>query len=247
MISPGQTGDSPRPSASRRYWDSDGRACLAAATVTATLLGGLYLALHLAGLPQRSLLISIPAVSGVWVALACGAMACGARDGIGALLRGGTVIDTAGGILIVLCLSTPLPLLSGVQIYLILAAMGVFAVAMARLARGRGARLALAALSGAILIAAMASPLWAPSLLQTPAVRQAALAAAIYPNSLYSIWSVEGLRYVWHESGLMYDISGIRDYAPPRPQWWAPVAIYALAAAVIAVTKLLRKKPIVTG
>ncbi|MCE5326501.1 MAG: hypothetical protein LLG01_08800 [Planctomycetaceae bacterium] len=231
-----------RPSPLRRSWDNDGWACLSVAAATVSLLAGLYLAMSLAGVARYPLVVSLLAVAAVWTALSCGAMAAWARDGIGAVLRAGAVVDAVAVLLLVLCQMRVLPLTAALEIYLILAAMCLFCVATVRLGQRRPAQLALAALTGTILLATMASPLWAPNLLETAPLRKAALAAAIYPNALYSIWSVEDVRYIWHESGLMYRISGIRDYAPPAPQWWATVAIYTLAAAVIAGANLLRKR-----
>ena len=244
-MTPGEASGPPGTSHSwlHRLLAEDGWACLAAFLATVGLELGLYWGLQAAGVPPRPAMLSGLAAAAVWIALSAGAFAAGSPSGWGALCRGGTVADSSAVFLIVLWVTRPeIGFLAALDVYCIYAAMALAAIAAVRCGRSQAARNALAVAAATVLLAAMASPFWVCGWLDIDPVRTPALSAAVHANGLYGIWAVDGINFIWHESDFLYRVSSIRNFSPPAPIWYAPAAIYAAVATVLALVGLLRHR-----
>lgn len=224
----------------------DGWPALAGAAATVVVEVGFFLGAVACGVNGRQAAMASLAAGIVWVALAAPAMAAGASGGLGALVRGGVAADASAVWLIVLWLASPhVSLLAAVKIYCICAAVALSAVAAVRCAIAPAGRFALAAAASIVFMAALASPFWAGgAVLAAQAHRHAIVAAAVYANPFYCIWSVlaDQMPYAWHQAPVMYRITQFGTYfaVPPVP-WYAAAVIYAAAAGLLAATNLLRR------
>ena len=234
-----------RPLLARHGW-----AMLAAAAATVAVELGAYLLGVVGGVQPAQAVLAALAASVLWVALAAPVLAATADDTIGALLRGGTIVDASVITLIVLWLTSPLVGLATIaKLYCILLAMGLAEIAACRLHRRASGRLALAVVAAAVVVASLASPFWIGGPIHG-ADRDAArrlVAAAVYANPFYSATAALAgeMRFIWHQATVMYRITRIGDYAPAPPGcWYASVALHAPAALLLAaVGALLHRRP----
>jgi hypothetical protein len=221
---------------------------LLAVVATVTVEVGAY-ALALAGQASQSqAALGSLAVSVLWVALATPVLAATARGSLGALLRGGAVIDASAVLLTALWLAGPCVTLAGAaKIYCILAAMGLAAVAAVCVARSQAGRFALAVAGSAVLLLAAATPFWIGGALRAAPEDWAAriAAAGVYVNPFYAVTGAlaESAHFIWHQSSVLYRITRLGDYAPaPASAWFAPVLLYSAAALILAAAGALRKR-----
>jgi hypothetical protein len=196
------------------------------------------------------------AVMTAWVVLATAPAGAGGPRLYPSLLRGATVIDATGlvllGVWVVgLLLDEPkdgsLGLASVAKVYLIFAAVGLAELAALRLPRSVTGR-AVAALAGPIVLAVMlASPLWIGSWLDhaDQAAGQSAADLAVLVNPFYAVNHaiVGDLAYVWHAWGWMYEWSRLGDYVNPgEVSWHATAALYACVALAVALLGVLWRR-----
>lgn len=223
------------------------------ALTLAVELGAYFLALG-ATSRRDALLLGLGACT-VWVCLAAGPLALGGRSTLGALLRGGSAADASLLSLLVywaLDAGAEGPRLftfvNVLQVYCTLAAVAIFAVALVLAFAGPVARSAAAVAAGAVLMIALATPLWIGSSLQAARedqTRRQVIRAAVYVNPLYSITSPLAPRtqFVWHQAQEMYRLTRIGDYAAPPPvPWYASTLLYGCASGILAMTHLVRGK-----
>ena len=224
---------------------ADGWPALAAAAVTLAMELGVFLGALAAGVTQRQAVIASLAAGVVWVALAAPAMAAASNSGLGGLLRGGASADASAALLIVLWLATPhVSLPAALKIYCIYAAVALAGVAATRCARAPATRFALAAAASIVLIAALASPFWIGGAIAAARLSGPAVAAAVYANPFYCIWSVlaDQMPHAWHQAPVLYRITYLGTHAPvPAAPWYAAVIIYTAIAGVLGATSLLRR------
>jgi hypothetical protein len=220
---------------------------LLAVAATVAVEVGAY-ALAVAGqAPQAQAALGSLAVSVLWVALAAPVLAATGRGTLGALLRGLAVIDASAVLLAILALAGPcVTLLGGVEVYCILAAMGLAAVAAVCLARSQAGRFALAVAASAVLLLAAGSPFWIGGALRAAPEDWAGriAAAGVYVNPFYAVTGAlaESARFIWHQAPVLYRITRLGDYAPaPAPAWYAPVLLCSAAAALLGVAAKLRR------
>jgi hypothetical protein len=226
----------------------DGWAVLLAVAATVVVEVGAY-ALAVAGqAPRAQAALGSLAVSILWVALAAPVLAATARGTLGALLRGGAVIDASAVLLGVLWLAGQcLTLLGGLKVYCILAAMGLAGVAPVCLARSPAGRFALAAAASATLLLAAATPFWIGGALRAAPedwARRIA-AAGVYVNPFYAVTGAlaESAQFIWHQASVLYRITRLGDYAPaPAPAWYAPVLLFSAAAVLLGAAAMLRSR-----
>ncbi len=224
----------------------DGWAILGLALATLVAETGVYGICLIGGAGFRWATLASLAAASMWVALACGVVAAGGADGIAALLRGGVVADASAITLIVLWLSSPfVTFFAAVKIYCTLLAMALLGVAAVRGPRTNAWRYIAAAMVAALMIAALATPLWIGGLLRLAGqgTRQTIVEWAVLLNPFYCIASAiaEETAFVWHEAPLLYRLTRIGDYVA-RPPWYAAAVCYALAALVLASGKAVVRR-----
>ena len=183
----------------------------------------------------------------VWIALAAPVLAAAPAGALSGLFRGGIVADASAVTLIALWLAGPtVTLLSAAKVYCTFAAMVLLAIGAVRCGRTVRARLALAAIVSVALMAALATPLWIGGLLASAPAGRAGwvLAAGLNANPVYSVASATAAqaRFVWHQTGVMYRLTSVTDYAPPPVAWYACPAVYLPAAAAFGVLAWLRRR-----
>lgn len=226
---------------------------LAAVAATLAVELGLYLAARLAGAGPRDATVATLAATAVWVALACPVLAAGAKGAISALLRGGIVADASAVALLVLwavgrlapgegeCLS----FLAAVEIYCIVLAMALVGVAGARCGRTPTGRYVAGVVAAVAMTALLATPFWitGPALAVEGAARRLVVSAAVFFNPFYSMTSAvaDRVRFVWHHTGAVYDLSALSDFGAPPVPWYSAVAIYLPLAGILAATHLIRR------
>ncbi len=225
-----------------------GAPVLAAAGATLAIVLGLYGLGLWAGAGDRMALLASLAGATLWVALASPALAGGAEDGLGAVLRGGVTADAAAVALMVLCgLSPRLGFIPALEVYCTLAAVSLAGVAASRLASRRAGRMAAGVTAATLLALALSTPFWIGGLLQavgTDAQRQVAL-LAVYGNPFYSVASAVAADadFAWQQSGVLYRITRLGDYVPvPACPWYAATVIYGLLAGILAAGGVLARK-----
>jgi hypothetical protein len=187
------------------------------------------------------------AVMTIWVVLAAPALSAGSRDLLGGLLRGGIVVDASAVLLVFLSATSPFMTFAGAcKTYCILAAAGLFGVAVVRFFRSAVSRLAAAVVVSFLLMAALATPFWTGRLLELRGeAGHAAACAAVWLNPFFSVLSSlpEGTPFVWQQQLLMYDITRIGDYqAAPATPWYMAVAVYGGLALLAAVARAARAR-----
>jgi|GEM_PF-1449410 len=231
--------------------DAAALTALAAATL-AVELGVCLLAVAM-GLPGRSAALAALAACCVWVSLAAPIGAAGGRGAFGALLRAGMVADATAVTLLVLWLAVEELSFSAVAgVYLTLAAVALAGAAAARIGRCRAGRYAFAMGLAVLLMAALASPFWCGGLLAAleGEARTAAAHAVVYANPFFSVSSAVAadLDFVWHQSGILYDITRLGDYAaaPPLP-WYTATLVYGVLALVLGIVAAIVPKRSVTA
>lgn len=226
---------------------------LAAVAATLGVELGLYLAARLAGANPREAIVATLAATAVWVALACPVIAAGAKGAMSALLRGGIVADASGVALLVLwavgrflpgeaaCLS----FLAAVEIYCTVVAMALMGVAGARCGKTTTGRYVAAVVTAVAMTAMLATPFWitGPAMAVEGAARRFLVSGAVFFNPFYSMTSAvaDRVRFVWHHTGAVYDLSGLADFGAPPVPWYSAVAIYLPLAGILAATHLIRK------
>lgn len=232
----------------RRLVARDGRAVLLAFVATVAAGLGVFTAARLAGAPRLQAALAALAGTVLWVALAAPVLAASGADTLAALLRGGCTADAGAVTLIVLWIACPqVTLLAAVEIYCVLAAMALLAVAASRLARSPAGRFAVALATAAALTVALAGPFWIGGALKA-APHQAAnriAAAAVYLNGFYAVAAAtaEESRFVWHQASVLYRITRIGDYAAAPPAHWYPcVLVHVGAAGLLAAAAALRHR-----
>lgn len=240
---------------------AEARALVAMAAATLLVQNGAYAAMAAAGIAPREAVLASLACGIAWVVLVTGPFAAGAATTFRAVLRAGVVADASAVGLIVLCLAARdpvsarrlVPLVAALKIYCTYAAVAMTAAAAVRCARSCPGRAAVGTVVSVVLLAALATPFWIGGILDAlvrgdQVARDAGTAfigEALSFNPFYSIGSAVADRaaFVWHEEGLMYRITAIRDIvAPPPVSWYAAGVRYAVAAAVLAGLALLRRR-----
>jgi len=227
-------------------------ALIVTAVVTVALTCGVYALGRWRGVNEGYSVLAGLAAMTAWTALAAPVLAAGGRSVWASLLRGGVVADAAGVALLVLWAvarldgQAVLPLLVAVEIYAVLVAVVLAAIAAVCCARTEGGRYALAAATAVLLAAALASPLWTGGLLADDAgvPRQTVVAAAVHFNPFYSVTAAlaEHIPFVWHHAGMLYRWTRIGDYAAPPPvSWYSAAWRYAAAAGVLGLLAAVRR------
>ena len=243
----------------------DGWSMLAAAIGTLTVTLGVHAAARWAGVGPRFALMAALAATMLWCALAPPLLAAGGKGAFSALLRGGVVADAAGLALLILWLAQPdgqayLTFVGAVKIYCTLAAVALAGIAAGRLARRPAGRYAGAVAFAVVVTVLSATPLWitgparaigpktseppdTPAAREKRETRRRLVAACVYANPFYSVTAalVEETGFVWHQSGKMYDLSRLFDYAPPPVPWYAASLLLAPLAGILAATHLVRR------
>ena len=241
----------------RDLFRRDGRSMLAAAVVTLAIILGLYFSGRSAGVGPPHATVAALAAGTLWLALACPILAAGGRGALSALARGGIVADAGAVALLVLWAARRfagprgpcLTFRGAVQIYCTFVAVALVQVAAARCPRSRAWRYVAGVAAAVVMTALLATPFWVSGPVSVAGPhKNTVVAAAVYLNPFYSVTSavVEQTRFIWHESGAMYEMSRLFDYAPPPVRWYTAAVIYGLLAAILAATHLVRTKKIRT-
>jgi len=226
---------------------------LGASVATLAVMLGTYLAGHAAGAGPPQATVASLAGGAVWVALACPILAAGGSGGLSALVRAGIVADAAGLALVTLWLIRRFPhapgpcltFLGAVEVYCTFAAMALAGAAAARFPRSPVRRYVVAVAAAVAMTALLATPFWisGPAESAGAGLRTVLVAAGVYLNPFYSVTSavVEQTGFLWHQSGAMYKLSRLFDYAPPPVPWYAATVIYGLLAGILAASHLVRR------
>ena len=241
-IVPSETdSSSAQPGLFRTLLKRDGWPVLAIALATVGVQLGVFLIPQAFGAERGRLVPASLIITGVWVALAAAIFAAGPCSTFSGLLRGGCVIDATAVLLAVLWLSTPqVTFLAAVKLYCIYASVAFCAIAFARFASTLRFRYLGAVLGALILTAAQAGLFWLPGLIQLASTSedQSAIAAwGLRANPLYGVFSAiaEESGFVWHYAEVMYRITPLgEDIAVGSVQWYEPMAIWLITAAVLA-------------
>ncbi|MFW6066381.1 MAG: hypothetical protein ACOC9S_06125 [Planctomycetota bacterium] len=196
--------------------------------------------------PADRLTVGTLAVATLWVALTAGPLAAGAQTALGSILRGGVVVDASIPVLVLLAAAGPVTVLGAIEVYCILAAVALSAIALVRIAGTAWGRCALATVASVLLFVLLASPVWAGALLTTGggAARRWVARLVVAVNPFYAVASAtaESTGFVWHEAPLMYSLTPLgRHVVAPSPPWYATVVIYACVAAMFAGVAIVRK------
>lgn len=208
------------------------------ATATVVVELGAWVARLAGDIPGPGPTLAVLAVTAVWLALAAGVFAASAQDGIGSLLRGGTVADASVVTLMMLWLFSPyVTFVSAVKIYLTLAAMALLAIAVVNLPRAHWKRYAAAVAYAVAMMLLLATPFWIGGLLRLagPGARQELTKWAVLLNPFYCISAgiAKETAFVWHSAPILYTVTRIGDYAAPPPIAWYWCACSYTAAAIV--------------
>lgn len=204
--------------------------------------------------PDASLLAALAAAA-VWTALAAPAAAAGGTSRLDALFRGATVADASAVALVVLWLVVPhnsrnVPLIefpAVMKIYCTLAAMALLAVAVVTCARSKAGRHALAVAVAATFMVLLSSLFWAgaPLALIDGADQKMWMASVLLwvnPFCSIAVTVAPSTGFDWIRTGLMYNVTPIRDIPTANVPWYAATVCYlCLAGMAAAVGTLLRR------
>lgn len=245
-----------KPSFWRTLLAGQGWAILIIAAATVLIEGGVFAAVligreHLPTATQVTLAVML-----VWIVIATAPAAAGAKRTYPALLRGAAVIDASALVLlgmwiVGMALDRPkdgsLDFASIAKVYVILATVGLAAMAAVCLPRSTTGRAIAALIGPTVLAGALASPLWIGHWMGQAdhAADQAAANLAVLVNPFYAVNHaiVDNLRYVWHAWGWMYEWSKLGDYVNPgQVAWYASAALYALLALLLAALAVLWRR-----
>ena len=234
---------------------------VAMAAATLLVQNGVYAALTAAGAGPRETVLASLACGIAWVALVTAPFAAGGATTFRAVLRAGVVADASAVGLIVMCLFAKdpvsarrlVPLVTALKIYCTYVAVAMTSAAAVRCARSAPGRAAVGIAVSVVLMAALTTPFWIGGTLDAlvrgdqagRAAGTAFVREALSFNPFYSIGSAiaDHTAFVWHEEGLMYRITAIRDIiAPPPVSWYAAGIRYAVATAALAGLALLRRR-----
>lgn len=235
------------PGVLRELWRRDGWAVLAAFVLTLAAELAVYVVAIQNGAAPVDAVLATLAVMTLICAFVPGAMAAGAETALGAVFRGGIVVDATGAALLVLWLLGPegvsgpaLTFLGGCRIYIVLAMMTLMGIAAVRCAASLTGRCCVAVVVAVLLGLALASPIWASAHIGTGLERPvqesvAELAVTINPFYAVTQGGYEGRAFIWHEWGSMYRWTRLGEYVSPPPVAWTTIAgLQALLAVVLA-------------
>ena len=222
----------------------DGQA-IPAAVATVLVEVGVFVAAMAGGVDPRNAVLCALATTTLWTILAGPAFAASRRSALGALISGG-----------VLWLTTEyVTFAAGVKIYCILAALVLASVAAVRLARASAGRYVAAAVVAAVMMAAAASYFWVGGLLNVMldadrwrgAYMVAAAATRTNPFAGVCAAVAEQTDFVWHESGMLYEITRVGDYVPASAKWYYAVVVWLAVAGILVAVGLIRRRPAQVG
>ncbi len=233
----------------------DGQA-IPAAVATVLVEVGVFVAAMAGGVDPRNAVLCALATTTLWTILAGPAFAASRRSALGALISGGVVADASLVVLAVLWLTTEyVTFAAGVKIYCILAALVLASVAAVRLARASAGRYVAAAVVAAVMMAAAASYFWVGGLLNVMldadrwrgAYMVAAAATRTNPFAGVCAAVAEQTDFVWHESGMLYEITRVGDYVPASAKWYYAVVVWLAVAGILVAVGLIRRRPAQVG
>ena len=249
MTSPGPDSQSD-PSAGGVRWlvRTDGPAMLVGAAATIVVELGTFALARLSGAGPIAAMLTVLAVSAVWVAMASPTMAAGGERIISCYLRGCVVADASAVALVVLWLAVgEMTFLAAVKVYCIFAAVSLAGAATVAIGRTSPGRCALAVTAAAVLMVALASPVWlgGPAGYLGPDGRETFTLAVVRANPFFAVLAAtsDKVHYVWPEMSVMYGMTALGDTIPlPPVRWHWPVLIYlAVAAAGLGVSLVRRR------
>jgi len=193
-------------------------------------------------MPPDRAAVTVVWLSGLWVFLAAPVFAASGRSALGALLRGGAVIDASLVVLVLLAAgSDAVGWLGAVKIYLILAAVGLAECMLVCLARRRARRYGLAAVAALCVLVASAGPFWANRavLAAEGACRERIASAVVAANPVFASAGCFQPTFLWHERPVLYEFTVLgRDVPMPAGRWEITVAVYGLLAVALAALRL---------
>ena len=227
---------------------TDGPAVLVAATATIIVELGAFALARWRGAGSAAAMLTMLAVSTVWVAMASPTMAAGGQRIISSWLRGGVVADASAVALVVGWLAAPeMTFLAAVKVYCIFAAVCLAGTAVVAIGRTSAGRYALAVTVAVVLMIALASPVWlgGPAGYLGPDGRQTLALAAVRANPFFGVTAAlsDSGQYVWPEMSVMYGMTALGDSIPLPPVGWRwPVIVYLAAAAAGLGASLLRRR-----
>lgn len=187
-------------------------------------------------------------LAAAWTAVAAPVFAAGGRGAFRSLLRAGLAADaTLVSLLVIRAVWNaraaderlePMTLVSVLQAYCTFAALGVLAAGAVNLMRCVPGRHIAAAVVAALLLLAMATPLWCsgPVAATQGETRRTIAALAVWLDPMYSIASalMDSLNYVIHQETLMYNLTFLNDYVTlPSCPWYMATAIYLPLGVVL--------------
>lgn len=198
---------------------------------------------------------AFPLAAGVAVLLcatAPGLLAAGEDRHWPALLRGADIIDGCGvGALLgwlVLGGESGVTLGAILSLYVVLLSVGGASLAAGRVGRRASTRLTAATAWGMLVLLLCASPFWISARLRpgrTMAAQQADATGAVFVNPYYAATNVFARQtgFVWHTEGVLYRLTRVGEYAPPRSvSWWTTAAGFAAAGALLASLALVSNR-----
>ena len=233
----------------------DGQA-IPAAVSTVVVEVGVFAGARVGGVDPRNAVLCALATATLWTILAAPAFAAAGRSALGALISGGVVADASLVMLAVLWLTTEyVTFAAGVKIYCILVALVLASVAAVRLARTSAGRYAAAAAMAAVMTTAAASYFWIGGLLNVMldadrwrgAYIVASSATRTNPFAGVCAAVAERTDFVWHESGMLYDITRVGDFVPAGAKWYYAVVVWLAVAGILVAAGLIRRRPAQIG
>lgn len=247
--------EAPELGSIRVLFQRNGWAIGTVAVATLVVELGVYGGARLLGIGPGASLLAALATAVVWTALAAPVAAGGGASRIDALLRGATPADASAVALVVLWIVVPpnsrgVPLIgfaAAMKIYCTLAAMALLAVAAVTCARSHAGRHVLAVTVAVVFMVFLSSLFWAgaPLALTDGADAQRSIASAllwINPFSSIAVAVAPETGFDWVRTGLMYNVTPIRDIPTSNVPWYASsVVLLALAATTCVGGTLLRR------
>ena len=234
----------------------NGWAILCGSAATLGVMLGVYFSALAAHVSQLYATTASLACGTLSLVVACPVLSAGGRDWLSSLLRGGIVADAAGVAAGVIWAAQRffgggqpayITFLGVLEIYCLFVVLALACVAAVRCAFSRAGSYAMAALSTAVLLAALASLFWVngPRQNADPEDRPAIVAAAVEFNPFYSILApvVEHSDTPWHKFNIMYNITQVGEYqGPPAVRWHTGVVRYGAIALLLTAVAVVRKR-----
>ncbi len=247
MDQPNEAAPRPRSRWIRELFRGHGRAVVLAAAATIAVQVGAFIAARWAGIPPARASSATLAVATLWVAVVSAPLASAGKTAIGSLLRGGVVVDASIPALVVLAAAGPVTVIEAVKVYLILAAVALFAVALVRVARTARGRGALAVTASVLLFVLLASPLWVagPADATSGNLSRAVVRFAVTANPFYAVSSavVGSTGFVWHQAPVMYPLTWLGEHLSfPPVRWHHTAVLYGCIAAILGGVAMVRGK-----